>query len=305
MKFRYARHTTDLNLIESFYINIIGLEKLGSFQNHDRYDGTFLGIPGENWHLEFTISDQIPERNFDEDDVLVFYYDSLIELAQMKKSLVNRGIQLKEPLNPYWQKNGIMISDPDGHHIIFSSQQVKLDAKDDLTSLVREHNIYDWNELSEFIRDLPYGRNENREDFSLVLKEGKGSCSSKHAFLKKVADQNNIKVKLILGIYKMNQNNTPGIGDAMAKHQIDFIPEAHCYLKINQHRIDITSPASDFDHISKDILMEYEIEAEQVANYKVQLHKEYLKNWLSENNLSFTFDEIWKIRETCIENLSG
>jgi hypothetical protein len=47
--------------------------------------------------------------------------------------------------------------------------------------------------LLEKVKVIPYGRNLNRHDFSLVLSENKGTCSSKHAFLKDFADKNNIK----------------------------------------------------------------------------------------------------------------
>ncbi|MCK7556341.1 hypothetical protein MKQ70_15495 [Chitinophaga sedimenti] len=72
MKFRYARHTNDLHQIEKFYTEIIGLEKLGGFENHDHYDGIFLGFPQQDWHLEFTTSDEKTQSRFDEDDILVF-----------------------------------------------------------------------------------------------------------------------------------------------------------------------------------------------------------------------------------------
>ncbi|MBL4664011.1 MAG: hypothetical protein JKY22_10775, partial [Flavobacteriaceae bacterium] len=52
------------------------------------------------------------------------------------------------------------------------------------TTQIRELGIHDWQMLTKFIQNLPYGRNQNRIDFSLVLSERKGSCSSKHAFLK-------------------------------------------------------------------------------------------------------------------------
>ena len=43
MKLRVARHTNDLDKIEAFYINILGFERLGGFQNHNNYDGVFIG----------------------------------------------------------------------------------------------------------------------------------------------------------------------------------------------------------------------------------------------------------------------
>ncbi|BBI65852.1 hypothetical protein PKHYL_00430 [Psychrobacter sp. KH172YL61] len=47
MKFRYARHTNNLGTLIDFYQNIIGLEKLGGFKDHNGYDGVFLGFPDQ------------------------------------------------------------------------------------------------------------------------------------------------------------------------------------------------------------------------------------------------------------------
>lgn len=43
MVLRVARHTNNLEIIENFYVNILGFEKLGGFQNHNNYDGSFIG----------------------------------------------------------------------------------------------------------------------------------------------------------------------------------------------------------------------------------------------------------------------
>jgi len=181
----------------------------------------------------------------------------------------------------------------------------KLISKDELTTIIKDSGNETWNELIQFVKELPYGRNSNRTDFGLVVLEKKGSCSSKHALLKKVADLNGIlNVKLILGIYKMNRQNTPNIGNVLLENDIEFLPEAHCYLKIDDKRTDITTNNSDFDKIERDILNELEIEPEQVAEFKVDYHKEFLKKWISENKIEKEFNEIWKIREKCIENLT-
>ncbi|MBO6880722.1 MAG: hypothetical protein JJ870_09205 [Winogradskyella sp.] len=152
---------------------------------------------------------------------------------------------------------------------------------------------------------MPYNRNSNRTDLSLVWKEKKGTCSSKHAFLKHVADLNQIpNVELILGVYKMNSANTPKIGNALSDYQLDYIPEAHCYLKINDERFDYTSPTSDFKRLKNDMLLEKTITHQQVAEFKIDFHKAYLKDWIKNNNIPYSFGKIWQIREQCIENLS-
>jgi len=46
MKFRVARHTDSLENIVTFYTNILGLQVLGDFKDHDNYNGVYLGFPG-------------------------------------------------------------------------------------------------------------------------------------------------------------------------------------------------------------------------------------------------------------------
>lgn len=183
-------------------------------------------------------------------------------------------------------------------------QQI-LTSKDKITSLITSRGIHTWSALIEFVKVLPYGRNSNRKDLELVIIEEKGSCSSKHALLKKVADLNNIpNVKLILGMYKMDQKNTRGIGMVLDNNSINFIPEAHCYLKIGSVRKDVTFSTSNFEKVENDIISELEIEPEQVTDFKVNYHKAFLKNWIIENSIQKSFDEIWAIREQCIYNLT-
>lgn len=163
----------------------------------------------------------------------------------------------------------------------------------------------DFNELIEKVKHIPYGRNANRYDFSLVISENKGTCSSKHAFLKDFANKNNISnVKLYIGIFKMNEENTSKIFPLLSKNQINFIPEAHCYLKIDGIPLDITSSESFYDKIKDDILEEIEIEPIQVAEYKVNYHKDFLKKWIIETNQTKNFEQIWTIRENCILKLA-
>lgn len=106
--------------------------------------------------------------------------------------------------------------------------EYELKSNKELSKLVKERGITTWNELLPHIRQLPYGRNKIRTDFSLVITEEQGTCSSKHAFLKAIADENYLNVKLILCLFKMTEKNTPGIGTELTKNGIEFIPEAHC-----------------------------------------------------------------------------
>ena len=119
MKFRYARHTNNLTPLIQFYTDVIGLEVLSNFKDHDGYDGVFLGFKNKDWHLEFTTSGKPANHHFDEDDLLVFYIDTDEEMAR----IILRAESIKciaTPKNPYWQKNGHCLIDPDGCRLIVS-----------------------------------------------------------------------------------------------------------------------------------------------------------------------------------------
>ncbi|MBP6399197.1 MAG: hypothetical protein KA340_15030 [Saprospiraceae bacterium] len=174
-----------------------------------------------------------------------------------------------------------------------------------LSRKVKNLGILDWKALIDYIRKLPYGRLTDRNNVEGVLTEGKGSCSSKHALLNVIADENHIEgVDLILGIFKMNPKNTAEVATILNEAGLDHIPEAHCYLKVNGQRIDATKQGFDINHFTNDILTEMVINVEQIGDYKVDMHKNFLKNWIREKSLPFTFTKVWEIREKCIEKIS-
>ncbi|MFD2561903.1 hypothetical protein [Aquimarina rubra] len=180
-----------------------------------------------------------------------------------------------------------------------------INSPDSLSKLIKEKEIVSWQELVTYVKNIPYGRNSNRTDSRLVLTENKGTCSSKHALLKRIADIHGAKnIELFTGIYKMNSTNTPKIGNILLENGLDYIPEAHCYLRYKGETIDATSDTSDFERIKKDIIIERKIQPDQVANFKEQFHQNFIKTWIISERLNFSYSELWEIREECIYNLS-
>ncbi|RTY88739.1 VOC family protein [Flavobacterium sp. RSP15] len=125
MNLRIARHTDDLEKIEDFYVNILGFERLGGFQNHNNYNGIFIGKPKLDWHFEFTQSDAKADHTFDQDDVTVLYSKTISEYNQFINRLLDNNISIITSKNPYWNKNGKMFLDPDGFRIVVSDLKVK------------------------------------------------------------------------------------------------------------------------------------------------------------------------------------
>lgn len=118
MKLRVARHTANLQAITNFYTRLMGLRVLGDFKGHDGYDGVFIGLPDAGWHLEFTVSDELPVHQPDEDDLLVFYPDTIEQYQQLISRFKKEQIPEVEAKNPYWRQNGNTFADPDGYKVI-------------------------------------------------------------------------------------------------------------------------------------------------------------------------------------------
>ena len=117
MKLRVARHIQAFEFIIPFYNQVLNLEVLGKFEEHERYSGIFLGKKEENWHLEFTISDTAPVHTFDEDDMLVFYPNTKEEFDLIQRNIINNQGAIETAKNPYWNRNGLVIKDPEGYWI--------------------------------------------------------------------------------------------------------------------------------------------------------------------------------------------
>jgi hypothetical protein len=173
------------------------------------------------------------------------------------------------------------------------------------TDLLAPYGVQTFHEAILWVWKLPYGRTSDRSNCLLVPVEQKGACSAKHAFLSAVAFEHSIPLELYLGIFLMNRENTPGIGSLLEDNGLTSIPEAHCYLKYENARYDFTvyeEPSRC--HPTHEFLYEEFILPVQIGNYKVTLHQAWLKKWLRDSKQAISFENLWKIREECIEALS-
>lgn len=167
-------------------------------------------------------------------------------------------------------------------------------------------DIFNFIEATEFVRHLTYRRNENKADLANIFTDNCGTCSTKHALLKQLADENNFdNLKLIIGLFRMNSSNTPKISATLKRNNIDYIPEAHNYLKYGNLILDFTNKTSKPEDFKNELIEEIEIRTDQIAEFKIIYHKQYLTNWLDkQRTLNLTLDQLWKIREQCIVDLS-
>lgn len=117
---RVARPTHQLQAVERFYCQGIGLQKLGSFENHKGYDGLLIGLPGAQYHLEFTqhaAGSPCPAPT--RDNLLVLYIPACVHIKSIAERLARMGFPEVAPENPYWKEKGaVTVEDPDGWRLV-------------------------------------------------------------------------------------------------------------------------------------------------------------------------------------------
>lgn len=179
-------------------------------------------------------------------------------------------------------------------------------ASGPFTSLFRAAGVHDFAGAAGHILTLPYGRIADRRKFWLVLEEGRGTCTTKHALLAELARKQEIDVHLTLGIYEMNERHTPGLGQVLSAHRLAYVPEAHCYLRYKSGRIDVTGVRTGAEPIDR-FLHEEPITIDQVGAYKNDLHRCFLRDWVTRTDTvrGQSLEEVWRIREACIAALGA
>jgi hypothetical protein len=185
--------------------------------------------------------------------------------------------------------------------------QVGLQAVGPLSAEIIARGIPGFRAAGCYLQGLPYGRTADRADFRAVLREGKGTCSTKHALLAALAQEQDLPVVLTLGIYHMHERNTPGVGAVLTRYGLTSLPEAHCYLTYEGRRIDITRSGAEPTEPITQLLYEEAIVPEQIGDYKVTLHRQYMQTWVNDNAERVrgrSFEEVWRIREECIAALA-
>ena len=114
-----------------------------------------------------------------------------------------------------------------------NSPDFQITSSDRISAAFLARNIYTFQQAAAFIQQLPYRRNSNKNDLLTVFTDNCGTCSTKHAVLKMLADENNFETfELVIGLFRMNAVNTSPVAETLHSNHLDYIPEAHCLSQI-------------------------------------------------------------------------
>ena len=119
---RVARPTDRLDEVVRFYMDGLGLARLGAFDDHDGFDGVMLGVPGGAYHLEFTRKrGHIVGRAPTSDNLLVFYLPDEQQWQDSVNRMISAGYEPVPSFNPYWDVRGRTYEDHDGYRIVLQN----------------------------------------------------------------------------------------------------------------------------------------------------------------------------------------
>lgn len=126
LELRVARPTDNLDLIVTMYRNGLGFETLGSFVDHEGFDGMMIGHTGWGYHLEFTHHrGQQAGRAPTKDNLLVFYIPDEVEWIARCDRMRQAGFVEVVSYNPYWDRRGKTFEDIDGYRVVIQNDHWK------------------------------------------------------------------------------------------------------------------------------------------------------------------------------------
>ncbi len=116
---RVARPSDNIGALLRFYRDGLGFQEIGSFSDHEGFDGIMLGVPGAAYHLELTHQrghsvGRAPTR----DHLLVFYLPDEAHWQAAIERMERHGFASVPSLNPYWDKSGVTFEDADGYRVV-------------------------------------------------------------------------------------------------------------------------------------------------------------------------------------------
>jgi 8-oxo-dGTP pyrophosphatase MutT (NUDIX family) len=116
---RVARPVRDLTRSAAMYTRGLGLELIGSFRDHDGFDGVMLGFARGSYHFELTACRAHPVAPAPTvEDLLVFYHPEAADWQAACERMAAAGFKRVTSFNPYWETQGATFEDPDGYRTV-------------------------------------------------------------------------------------------------------------------------------------------------------------------------------------------
>ncbi|KAM0248422.1 hypothetical protein ACHAQJ_009469 [Trichoderma viride] len=121
---RVARPSDNIDALIPFYVDGLGFDVLGRFDQHEGFDGILLGHKEAGYHLEFTAkTGHAAGRAPTQDNLLVFYLPEGNVFEEAVARMEKAGLAAVTSFNPYWDRCGKTFEDADGYRVVLASRE--------------------------------------------------------------------------------------------------------------------------------------------------------------------------------------
>lgn len=121
---RIGRPTNNLEEITKMYVQGLGFEIIGGFDNHGDFSGRMVGHSKHHYHLEFTTHrTEQAGRAPSLENLLVFYLPDETEYKEAIDRISNSGFKKVTSFNPYWERGGHTFEDLDGYRVVINNAE--------------------------------------------------------------------------------------------------------------------------------------------------------------------------------------
>ena len=121
---RIARPVSDLARSLAMYCRGLGYVVLGSFEDHQGFDGVMVGAPGGAYHFEFTRCRAHPVAPTPTaEDLVVLYLPDADDWEAACGRMLAAGFRAVASFNPYWDRRGRTFEDDDGYRMVLQKAE--------------------------------------------------------------------------------------------------------------------------------------------------------------------------------------
>lgn len=135
-----------------------------------------------------------------------------------------------------------------------------------------------------------------KDDYRRVLPHGGGSDAAKHALLAAVAREHNVPIHLVLGIYEIDQLNTPAAATVLRAAGLESVLDADCFLVYERRVLDLARERPQAETLR--FLHTETIGPDDLTEYRMAVFHRFLWDWAHTRNVDMAW--AWDIRQRCI-----
>ncbi len=166
-----------------------------------------------------------------------------------------------------------------------------------------ERHVASFHEVVRYLERLPYQRLNDPRDYELVLSEGGGTFTARHAILTQLANEQQVTgLALALCVYDLSGDHWTEVGNVLGQYGLHRLPEVCGCIKYRKQFYSL----EDVTAAKSGVVSAVDIVPVQIGNFKRRYHSNYLANWATLENTgqSWSVAQLWSIRDQCLSALA-